>query len=114
MVNIVRNELIKLITVTGRTRNRNGFEIGEECQENEIFAEVKSVGRTEYYDALRAGVKTSRIFDVHPEDYQMGCIVKNNKTYRPSRVIYEGTEYRIGRTYCKSIDSMEITCEEVE
>ena len=110
----MRDELIKLITVTGRTKNRNGFETEEEYQENEIFAESKSVRRTEYYAALQAGVRATQIFGVHPEDYQMGCIVKDNKTYRPSRVIHEGTEYRIVRTYCKSIDSMEITCEEVE
>lgn len=110
----MRNELIKLITVTGRTKDRDGFETGKECKENEIFAEVKSVGRTEYYEALRAGVKTSQIFDVNPDDYQMGCIVKSGKKYRPSKVIYEGSEYRIERTYCKNMNSMEITCEEVE
>ena len=51
MVSIVRNELINLVTVTGKTRDKDGFETGEETLEHEIFAEVKSVGRTEYYDA---------------------------------------------------------------
>lgn len=114
MVSIVRNELINLVTVTGKTRDKDGFETGEETLEHEIFAEVKSVGRTEYYDALRAGVKTSLIFEVHPEDYQMGCVVKDNEKYRPTKVIYDQTEYRIGRAYRKSMDSMELTCEEVE
>lgn len=113
MVSIVRNEVIKLITVTGSVKNANGFATEEQVEECEIFAEVKSVGRTEYYEALRSGVKTSLIFDVYPDDFDMGRIVRDGKTYRPSKVLHDNVEYRIVRTYRKSIDSMELTCEEV-
>lgn len=113
MVSIVRNEVIKLITVTGSVKNANGFATEEQVEECEVFAEVKSVGRTEYYEALRAGVKTSLIFDVYSYDFDMGCVAGEGKMYRPSKVVHDGVEYRIVRTYRKSMDSMELTCEEV-
>lgn len=118
MVIILNNALIELVTVLGSEENENGFRTEENTAKAEVFASIKSVGRTEYYEAVRAGMQAGIIFVVDADDFRLSeCEVTvegKSRKVRASKIIYEGTTYLIHRTYVKDSGLMEITCREVE
>lgn len=118
MVIILKNELIELVTVLGSEKNANGFRTEEHVAKIEVFASVKSVGRMEYYEAVRAGMQVNIIFVVDTDDFRMSEheVTADGKArkVRASKIIYDGTTYLIHRTFVKDSGLMEITCREVE
>jgi hypothetical protein len=114
----MNNELIQLVTVLGTTSDNNGFKTGEETVNTEIFAGIKSVGRTEYYEALRSGIEAKIIFLVDMDDFRLSErmieVDGEQKKISATRIIYDGTTYLIGRTYRNNLGMLEITCREVE
>lgn len=113
-----RDELIQLITIVSREENKGGFLVSEDIRSVEIFAGVKSVGRTEYYEALRNGIEAKIIFVVDPEDFLLSVheIDKDGqkKEVKASRIVYDGTTYMIKRTFRNNFGMLEMTCTEVE
>ena len=113
-----RDELIELVTVTGQEKGSGGFCISEDIEKVEVFAAVKSVGRTEYYEALRNGIQASIIFIVDPDDFKLSerevIVDGETKKIRASKVIYDGTTFLIRRTYRNNFGMLEMTCSEVE
>jgi len=80
-----------------------------------IFADVKSVGYTEFYEGLKDGIKASLIFKVHMHEFIL--IKETERTiteYKPTEITYEGTKYRIVREYKRGYGFLEVTCEEME
>lgn len=120
VVIIMNNSLITLITVLGEERDTGGFKIGENKKEVEVFAEEKSVGRTEFYEAMRSSIEAKIIFIMNPDDYLLSeeeIRLKDGKTKRlkASKISYEGKEYMIIRTYQNHVTGMlEVTCREIE
>lgn len=118
MVNTMRNELIELVTVLGSEKNANGFRTEEHVEKAEVFASIKSVGRTEYYEAVRAGMQVNIIFVVDVDDFKLSEheITVDGKTrkVKASKIIHDGTTYLIHRTFVQDSRLMEITCREVE
>lgn len=114
----MNGELIQLITVTGTTRDAEGFCTGEETVVTEIFAGIKSVGRMEYYEALRSGIEAKIIFLADMDDFRMSErtieVDGEQKKVSATRIVYDGTTYLIGRTYRNNFGMLEITCREVE
>lgn len=110
----MNNEVIKLVTVKGYKKDASGFQSGEDVSTLEIFADVKSVGRTEFYEATRSGMRVDVIIVVNPDDFAMAIVEVDGKKIKPSRVIYEDTTYLIERTYKKDMHVLEMTCKEVE
>ena len=114
----MNDKLIQLVTVLGVTKNSNGFKTGEEIDTVEIFADIKSVGRAEYYEALSKGIHVSIIFEVDNDDFELADrtieVEGKPKRVRASRVIHEGIEYRIVRTYRNKFGMLELTCGEEE
>lgn len=110
----MKNELINLITVIGEERDGRGFLKGEEVKKTEVFAEIKSAARSEFYEALRSGRKASIICCVDSDDYAMADEMVNGRKKHASRLEYEGITYRIIRDYKLTGNDVEITCEEVE
>lgn len=108
----MRDEVINLITKYGAERDEDGFETSSNTHTIEdVFAEIKSVGRTEYYKALREGVKTALVFVIDNDDYELGKILHENVMYTPSKVEYEKIPYKIERTYWnKATNEIELTC----
>lgn len=86
----MRNELITLLT-TVKTRNGRGFEETERTVRQEIFAETRSAGIIEKYEAQRAGIDVSVIFKVDTDSYK--AALTDGK--RPDMVEYDGMAYRI-------------------
>ena len=112
------NELIELVTVLGSDKDADGFTTEEKIKKVEVFADIKSVGRTEYYEAVRAGMNVNIIFVVDTDDFKLsehemdvdGAI----KKVKASKIIHDGTTYLVHRTFVKDSGLMEITCREVE
>lgn len=80
-------------------------EIGNQIEtevRNEVFCNVKSVTRTEFYNAATTNLKPSIVFIVHLYEY-------NNEL----KVEYEGVQYRVIRTYMTSTEEIELVCEKV-
>ena len=114
----MNNELVTLVTVLGFIQDSDGFKTEEKTAEVEVFAGIKSVGRTEFYEAMRNGIQASAIFVMDSYDFKLSehTISVGNvaKKVRASRIIHDGTIYRIARTYRKESGMLEVTCEEVE
>lgn len=78
-------------------------EIGNQIPvENEtvVLCGLKSIGRTEFYNAAVAGLKPELIFVVHGYEY-------NGQT----KVEFEGVRYKVIRTYSTGFEEVELTCE---
>lgn len=66
-----------------------------------VYCTVQSVTRSEFYNALNAGVQPEFVFKLAlSDDYQGERVVR-----------YHGQRFRVVRTYMTSDDGIEITCE---
>jgi SPP1 family predicted phage head-tail adaptor len=83
----------------------NFDEIGNQIPievKNSIFCDVKSVGRTEFYNAAVNGLKPTIIFVIHSYEYN-----------GEKQVEFEGKKYKVIRTYATGPEEVELTCEKV-
>jgi len=70
--------------------------------ENPVFCDVKSISRSEFYNAATTGLKPSIVFIIHCYEYD-----------DEEKIKFEDKKYKIIRTYLKSVDEIELTCEKV-
>lgn len=111
---IAQNESVKLITIANTGKDADGFPIEEVLQETEMFASVQSVKMSEYYAALREGIRASKTIVINSDDYD-GCLIKkDDKKYRPNFVEIDSEKFAIARLYQKDDYTMELTLQEVE
>lgn len=67
-----------------------------------VLCSVKSVGRSEFYNAAVTGLRPEIVFVVHGYEYTGEKLVE-----------FEGNRYRVVRTYANNFEEIEITCEKV-
>lgn len=95
---MVRADVIGLVT---ETRSAHGVHETITETVREVMAEVRSVTRSEYYNALNAGVQPEIVFKLTADgDYQ------DEKFLR-----YKNKRYRIVRTFLTNDGGIEITAE---
>jgi len=70
--------------------------------DTEVWADVRSATRAEFYAANAVGIEVGLMITVHAEDY-------NNQT----QVIYNDTVYDIVRAFRKGLGLFELTCKAV-
>lgn len=70
--------------------------------EKMVYVNKGSVGRTEYYQALSAGLKLKLLLEVRAIDYSDEEMLRFN-----------GIDYNVVKTYSKNDEIIELTCEEV-
>lgn len=70
--------------------------------ETVILCGLKSVNRTEFYNAAVTGLKPELVFVVHGYEYSGQAKVK-----------FEDQKYRVIRTYAPNFEEVELTCEKV-
>lgn len=78
----------------------NGYERHEEVR-TDVFADVRNVRRTEFYEAMRAGLQASKAITIRECDYA-----------EQKEIEHEGKRYAIVRTYSTDGEWLEITCAE--
>ena len=111
----MKNRTIKIWTIPESTKDADGFETPGAKVEKTIYADVKSVGFGEYYEGLRAGIQASMLFRVNMMDFTLSKTVgQTTKTYKPTNVTFDSTEYKIVRMYKRGYGFLELTCEEIE
>jgi SPP1 family predicted phage head-tail adaptor len=94
------NERIRLITVS-RTLSNGHYTNTESSAE--VWAEVKSVTRSEFYQAYAAGLNAAVVFRVYTEELGAAEYVE-----------YGGRRYKIQRTYRVDALHTEVTAGELE
>jgi len=70
--------------------------------ETVILCGLKSIGRSEFYNAAVTGLRPELIFVVHGYEYNGEKLVK-----------FGGIRYRVIRTYATGFEEIELTCERV-
>jgi SPP1 family predicted phage head-tail adaptor len=95
---MVRADVIGLVT---ETRSAHGVHETITESVREVLAEIRSVTRSEYYNALNAGVQPELVFKLALDaDYQDERFLR-----------YRGKRYSIVRTYLTNDGGIEITAE---
>lgn len=87
------------------SKNYDFDDIGNQISiknKTEVFCKVKSISRSEFYNASTTGLKPSLVFTVHLFEY-------NNE----EEVEFEGIRYNVIRTYMVNSEEIELTCEKV-
>lgn len=98
---VARNEIIELESIIITTDDAGDTATTTEWKE--IFAEKKSIGSQEFYQAHAEGLKPEFKFVIHPTEY-------NRKADGP-HIRYNSEQFKIIRTYEKDSESLEITVE---
>ena len=106
------NDEITLKCVLPKTLDADGFPTEEQTYSRNVFAYVKSVRQTEYYEAMRDGIKAQIVFEVYPFEYYVEDGEGNQLS--PNKIVYNGKEYKVVRPYQKGASFLELTCAEVE
>lgn len=97
------------LNYTVKGKDADGF-ITEVTTSVQVFANKKSVTRTEYYQALQVGVQPECIFELWADDYKLSeHLVEGKKRYAET-ITHDGEIYTIGRTYEKPDGKLEVTC----
>ncbi|RJQ25529.1 MAG: phage head-tail adapter protein [Peptococcaceae bacterium] len=83
------------------TEDEIGNQIPTET-ETVILCGLKSVGRSEHYNAALTGLRPELIFVVHGYEYN-----------GEKKVVFEGVRYNVIRTYAVDFEELELTCEKI-
>ena len=84
------------------SKDEDGYDSINEIK-REIFCSVSDgVSRSEFYEAMKAGVKLSATIEVNDGDYDKEQILE-----------LEGTRYKIERVYPTGYGTLELSCSEV-
>ena len=102
MVITMRNDICVLITPVPE-----GIEITP--HETEVFCEIKSVVRSEFFAAYGVGLTPKLTININPDDYKVCIKTIGNQKYRPSQIRYDGELFTIIRAFQKNIGEREIT-----
>ena len=102
------NESCVLVyAITGK--NENGFPV-ETRRTTEVCCREKSVTRTEFYNAHREGFSVSLVLEVRQEDWELTKHMANGKRAYATKVLYDGGEYDIVRTYRNDKSMIQLMC----
>lgn len=94
-----RSDVIYLISET-KTQNAFGGWTSTE-KKSEVFCDVKSVTRTEWFEAGRSGI-------AHPEY----VFIMNRNEYDGEKIVeYDGKRYGVYRTYAAKNENLELYVE---
>ena len=96
-----RSDVLVLVNVK-YSLNDEGFEIPTDTK-REVFCNVSSISRDEWYKAGRSGLNPSFKFTLFLYDYE-----------NESKVIYDNKEYNVYRTYVRKDETIELYVREGE
>ena len=72
-----------------------------------ILCGLKSISRTEFYNAAANGLKPTLIFVVHPYEYGGETYIEFSEDESPKQ------RYKVIKTYKPNFEDLELTCEKV-
>lgn len=92
------SDLITLRVETG-TKDTDGYPATPTNVDTSVWANAKSVVRSEFYAANANNIDASIAFEIHSEDYASQRVV-----------IYDSKTYDVLRAYQKGLGVIELTC----
>ena len=104
------SDVINLIVVT-QGKDGDGFPAEAETK-FEVYANKKSVGRSEFYQSMQAGITATAVFETRVCDFEESTVT-NSVKHEATRVEHDGKKYNIIRTYSKDNEMLEITCSDL-
>jgi hypothetical protein len=108
------NDLINLI-VAEQQKDADGFAAATIQHKTEVFAQIQSVKRAEFYSAVRGGMAVNLVAVVDEDDFLSAAREVDGKTQKPKQAEYRGALYNIIRTYQpQNTTSLELYLQEVE
>ena len=105
----MRMEEEAVLLVSENTKDKDGFPVSA-ATEIPIFVREKSAVRTEFYEALRAGVRVKTVLETRQEDWEQSAHLVSGKKEYASQIWYDGAVYDIVRVYKNEKSMMEIIC----
>ena len=91
-------------------KDADGFPVAL-TEEKPVFVRKKSATRTEFYEAVRAGMAVTVVFEVRLEDWeQTKHITSNRKAAYASQIRYDDAVYDIVRVYAPDKSMVELMC----
>ena len=90
-------------------KDRDGYPTKKTCNFPAILTE-KSIKRAESYEALRSGITLTAVFETRQEDWETTRHLNNGRPAYAEKVIIDGAEYEIVRTYKTGKSMIEIVC----
>ncbi|MHB1153562.1 MAG: hypothetical protein ACYCWE_20935 [Eubacteriales bacterium] len=103
---------ITLITAVPSAQTINGIQNATEYTLI-LLADKLSVGRTEFYEALKVGIQPTCIYKIFSYDFESANKISGGIIYEPEYIEEDGIRYKIVRTYQKTSDWVEATCVKV-
>lgn len=104
------DDVIALVSITNDQKDKDGFN-KEKTVKVEIFADVESTKRSEYYSAKRAGIDIDLTITINAEDFELANQINaKEEVVEASELIFENKKYKIMRIYKKDEFKIELTC----
>lgn len=94
-------DVIELISQKTK-QDADGYPVIQE-EKKEVFADVHSVTRTEFFAALKVGISETIAFRMASCDYDNEKLIE-----------YGGLRYQVERAYRTNMDQIELNCSEVK
>jgi len=105
-------DIANLVVVTGG-KDADGFSTEVETS-FEVYANKKSVARSEFFASLQAGINATAIFETRLCDFEEAIVIGSDSVkHKATRVEYDGDKYNIIRTYTKDNETLELTCSDL-
>lgn len=90
------------LVATAKTKDADGYDVITETK-TQVFCSVNiGVVRSEFYEALKAGIKASITVEIWEDDYNSAALIDFNSK-----------RYKVERTYPTGHGTLELTCSEV-
>ena len=93
-------EIILIDTIKGR--DDDGFDVVEEESGRLVYADMKSVTRTEFYLANQSGIKADISFVLRQADYDSEMTLLHGEK-----------KYKVIRTYKKDGETIDLICTDI-
>lgn len=91
------------ITLIDETKTTNSIgDVINQRVETTIFANVKSIRQSEFYQAMAQGIRPEKMFEVRTHDYDNQPLIKHDET-----------EMKVIRTYQPGDEITELICQGV-
>jgi len=97
------SDIITLIAMM-QGKDADGFPANVEVP-HEVYANKKSVTRSEFYSSMQAGIKATALFETRLCDYE--------ECGNPTILEHDGKRYKVERTYTKDNENVELTCSDL-
>lgn len=94
------DDYIFLITENAAEQDEAGNWQAISSTKRKVFARAQSPTRAEFFGAMQAGYETVLVFELSAWDYAGEAIIE-----------YQGARYVVKKTYRKSLDLIELSCE---